>query len=182
MWHKMPPQLSQRILAIIINDSLAILASRYAKVLSLPTELRRASCSHILKICTNYTFLYYCNAFTRVMFCNFSQIKPTEGSNQQFVCDILNTLSTVEELLFYVCTDMASVCGQADPSTSKVLFSIHLKCHCLASSLLVVGCPLEVLYKVKKLLNFEKEGFLKLYATMTTVYFNHQFLISSTCL
>jgi hypothetical protein len=32
MWRIMPPQLAQRILAIIINDSLAILCNRYAKV------------------------------------------------------------------------------------------------------------------------------------------------------
>ncbi|CAL8098796.1 unnamed protein product [Orchesella dallaii] len=105
MWRIMPPQLAQRILAIIINDSLAILANRYSK------------------------------------------IKPTEGTNPQFVCDIVNILATVEELLFYVCTDMPSVCGQADPSSSKVLFSIHLKCHCLAAALILVGCPLEILYK-----------------------------------
>lgn len=54
----------------------------------------------------------------------------------------------MEELLFYISPDLASVCGQMDPSTSKTLYSIHLKCHCLVSGLLVVGCPLEVIYKV----------------------------------
>jgi len=71
-----------------------------------------------------------------------------ESTNSQFVVDIVNILATVEELLFFISSDLASVCGQIDPSSSKVLFSIHMKCHCLAASLLCVGCPLEVLYKV----------------------------------
>jgi len=33
MWKIMPPQLSQRILAILLNDSLAILTARYSRVI-----------------------------------------------------------------------------------------------------------------------------------------------------
>lgn len=76
------------------------------------------------------------------------QIRPTEATTPQYVVDILNVLCGVEELLFYISPDLASVCGQMNPSSSKILFSIHMKCHCLASALLTVGCPLEVLYKV----------------------------------
>lgn len=105
MWSIMPPQLSQRIFSIILNDSLAILASRYGK------------------------------------------LKPSQQNIPQYCSDIVNILAGVEEFLFFICPDISSVCGQADPASSKVVFSIHLKCHCLASSLLVVGSPLEVLYK-----------------------------------
>jgi hypothetical protein len=75
-------------------------------------------------------------------------MKPTEGTNPQFVTDIINILTSVEEFLFFVSPDLATVCGQVDPATSKVMFSIHMKCHCLASTLMTVGCPLEILYKV----------------------------------
>ena len=66
----------------------------------------------------------------------------------QFVCDITNILGTVEELLFNVSNDMSQVCAEMDPSVSKIIFSIHTKCHCLVTSLVLVGGPLEVLYKV----------------------------------
>lgn len=57
MWKIMPPQLAQRILAIILNDSLAILTARYSKVCYGLLLLLTFSKSFMLKLCV-FSFTY----------------------------------------------------------------------------------------------------------------------------
>jgi hypothetical protein len=81
-----------------------------------------------------------------ILSARYSQIQPTSATVVQFISDITNILGTVEELLFRISNDLTQVCGE---STSKIMFSIHSKCNCLATSLVLVGVPLEILYKVR---------------------------------
>lgn len=69
----------------------------------------------------------------------------------------MNILATVEEILFNISTNLEEFYGEVDPLTSKTVFSIHLKCACLVTSLVLLGAPLDVLYKV----NFVENIFLE---------------------
>ncbi|CAG7815085.1 unnamed protein product [Allacma fusca] len=82
-----------------------------------------------------------------VLVARYTKIKPAEAKTPQFVCDIVNILAAVEELLCYVAPDLALLCGATDMTSSKTINSIHLKCQCLVASLVLVGCPLDILYK-----------------------------------